>query len=92
MEGKAAPKVLRAQRRLEVGMGFKGHPIPQKPALWLGPNVAAEDGSCEGAGGRSSAGWPHTFPSSPAPHALASSVETFQEGVFISLWFLSRNL
>lgn len=54
----------RAQRLLEVGMGFKGHPIAQKPALWLGLNVAAEDGSCEGAGGRSSAGWPHTFPSS----------------------------
>lgn len=65
-----------SQRLLEVGTGFEGRPVPEKPALWLGPNVAAGLGAAGGGGRQEQCGVAaHTFSSSPAPHALASCVE-----------------
>lgn len=74
MGGKALLREPRGWR--EARAGKDAHPT-EKPALWLGLKVAAEVGAARGRRQERCRLAAHTFPSSPAPHALASSVETF---------------
>lgn len=68
-EGAAA----RAQR-LEGGSGWKGRPSHREAGRL---KVAAEVGAARGRRQERCRLAAHTLPSSPAPHALTSSVETF---------------